>query len=205
MKEQIEVIDIKKSKATSLSVDVPKKNDNLIFEVSKLINIQKKNRVVLSSTKSRSDFDSGGAKPYKQKGTGRARQGTIRSPLKVGGSVIFGPKPRIVRRKQNSKQRSSVLLSLLSSKISDSQIVDNFNDVKKLSDLNHLIDPSKTYLFILNINDITEVDFFNKIKNLKNVYFNNMHSIYFEDIVRSDKIIYTKSAFNKYFTEKNND
>ena len=42
MKEQIEVIDIKKSKATSLSVDVPKKNDNLIFEVSKLINIQKK-------------------------------------------------------------------------------------------------------------------------------------------------------------------
>ena len=67
-------------------------------------------------TKGISEISGTTRKPFKQKGTGSARQGSRRSPQMRGGAVIFGPKPRIVRRKQNSKQRSSVLVSLLASK-----------------------------------------------------------------------------------------
>ena len=101
MKYKIKSIDVKTKKDKSVQFDSVEIHQNLPQYVYLLHNNQKKTRMVYSFTKSRSDFTSGGAKPYRQKGTGRARMGTNRSPLKVGGSVIFGPKPRFVYRKSN--------------------------------------------------------------------------------------------------------
>ncbi|MBW6511699.1 MAG: 50S ribosomal protein L4 [Desulfuromonadaceae bacterium] len=70
-----------------------------------------------SSTKSRGEVRGGGKKPYKQKGTGNARQGTIRAPHFVGGGVAFGPKPRDYRFKLNRKVKKSALCSALSARV----------------------------------------------------------------------------------------
>ncbi|MFP4286543.1 MAG: 50S ribosomal protein L4 [Candidatus Izemoplasmataceae bacterium] len=73
-------------------------------------------------TKTRSEVRGGGRKPWRQKGTGRARQGSIRSPQWVGGGVVFGPTPRKYTLKVNRKVRRLALKSVLSSKVNDKQL-----------------------------------------------------------------------------------
>lgn len=70
-----------------------------------------------ASTKTRAEVSGGGAKPFKQKGTGRARQGTSRSPLMVGGAVVFGPKPRSYEQKVNKKIMLKAVQSVLADKL----------------------------------------------------------------------------------------
>jgi len=76
-----------------------------------------------ASTKTRSEVSGGGRKPYKQKGTGNARQGSTRSPQWPGGGIVFGPKPRKYDKKQNRKERRLALRSALSSKFKDKELV----------------------------------------------------------------------------------
>jgi len=76
-----------------------------------------------ASTKTRSEVSGGGRKPYKQKGTGNARQGSTRSPQWPGGGIVFGPKPRKYDKKQNRKERRLALRSALSSKYQDKELV----------------------------------------------------------------------------------
>ena len=76
-----------------------------------------------ASTKTRSEVSGGGRKPYKQKGTGNARQGSTRSPQWPGGGIVFGPKPRKYDKKQNRKERRLALRSALSSKFQDKELV----------------------------------------------------------------------------------
>ena len=73
------------------------------------------------STKNRSSV--GGAKPYRQKGTGRARQGTIRAPQWVGGGVVFGPTPRSHAKRVNNKEKKLAMRSALSGKLADSELI----------------------------------------------------------------------------------
>ena len=82
-----------------------------------------------ASTKTRSEVSGGGRKPYKQKGTGNARQGSTRSPQWPGGGIVFGPKPRKYDKKQNRKERRLALKSALTSKFQDKElvIVENLN------------------------------------------------------------------------------
>ncbi len=76
-----------------------------------------------ASTKTRSEVSGGGRKPYKQKGTGNARQGSTRSPQWPGGGIVFGPKPRNYDKKQNRKERRLALKSALTSKLKDKELV----------------------------------------------------------------------------------
>lgn len=76
-----------------------------------------------ASTKTRSEVSGGGRKPYKQKGTGNARQGSTRSPQWPGGGIVFGPKPRSFDKKQNKKERRLALLSALSSKYQEKELI----------------------------------------------------------------------------------
>jgi large subunit ribosomal protein L4 len=90
------------------------------------------------STKVRSEVSGGGRKPWKQKGTGRARAGSNRSPLWKGGGVIFGPKPRITKIKLNQKERQLALKTLLYNKR---------NSISVVEDLENIIEVPKTNTF----------------------------------------------------------
>jgi|TARA_B100001939_G_scaffold303862_1_gene281819 large subunit ribosomal protein L4 len=79
-----------------------------------------------ASTLTRSEVRGGGRKPYKQKGTGRARQGSIRTPLRPGGGIIFGPKPRTYNLAMNRKERRLALRTALMSRIEDMTVVKDF-------------------------------------------------------------------------------
>ncbi len=111
-----------------------------------------------ASTLTRSEVRGGGRKPYKQKGTGRARQGSIRTPLRPGGGIIFGPKPRKYNLEMNRKERRLALRTALMSRISDSKIIKDFGsklEVPKTSEIVALlkrvgIDSDGKILIILN-------------------------------------------------------
>jgi len=95
-----------------------------------------------ASTLTRSEVRGGGRKPYKQKGTGRARQGSIRTPLRPGGGIIFGPKPRKYNLEMNRKERRLALRTALMSRISDAKIVKDFGlklEVPKTSEIVDLL------------------------------------------------------------------
>ena len=79
-----------------------------------------------ASTLTRSEVRGGGRKPYKQKGTGRARQGSVRTPLRPGGGIIFGPKPRSYSLAMNRKERRSALRTALMARIDDITVVKDF-------------------------------------------------------------------------------
>ena len=79
----------------------------------------------------RSEVRGGGRKPYKQKGTGRARQGSIRTPLRPGGGIIFGPKPRSYNLDMNRKERRLALRTALMSRVSDMKAVEDFGSTLK--------------------------------------------------------------------------
>ncbi len=110
------------------------------------------------STLTRSEVRGGGRKPYKQKGTGRARQGSIRTPLRPGGGIAFGPKPRKYNLDMNRKERRLALRTALMSRISDAKIIKDFGsklEVPKTSEivsvLNRVgIDSDGKILIILN-------------------------------------------------------
>jgi len=111
-----------------------------------------------ASTLTRSEVRGGGRKPYKQKGTGRARQGSIRTPLRPGGGIIFGPKPRKYNLEMNRKERRLALRTALMSRISDAKIIKDFGsklEVPKTSEIVALlkrvgIDSDGKILIILN-------------------------------------------------------
>ena len=111
-----------------------------------------------ASTLTRSEVRGGGRKPYKQKGTGRARQGSIRTPLRPGGGIIFGPKPRKYNLEMNRKERRLALRTALMSRISDAKIIKDFGsnlEVPKTSEIVSVlkrlgIDSDGKILIILN-------------------------------------------------------
>ncbi len=101
--------------------------EHVVHEVVRALLANK--RQGTASTKGRSEVSGGGRKPWRQKGTGRARAGTIRSPLWRGGGIVFGPKPRDYSYSVPKKVRRSALRSVLTAKLRESKllVVDRFN------------------------------------------------------------------------------
>ncbi len=97
-------------------------NNDLIYQA---VNIQTANRrKSLAHTKDRGEVSGGGKKPWRQKGTGRARHGSIRSPIWVGGGITFGPRgEKIFKRKINKKAKRKALFMTLSSKLKDKELI----------------------------------------------------------------------------------
>lgn len=175
-----------------------KKAIGLIHRVylTQLINARK----YTASTKTKSEVRGGGRKPWRQKGTGQARAGSIRSPLFVGGGVIFGPKPRLVSKKINKKERRLAILSALYLKknqwkfIEENQL-NSFNVVKTKQICN--------FLTSLNINSTSKVLFIlpkpNKIfwlssRNLKNIEISTASCINLKQLLKASHIILTKMS-----------
>lgn len=113
-----------------LTLNVLEKSGNYLLHRDLLRHLKSKQQGTVS-TKTRSEVRGGGRKPWQQKGTGRARAGSNRSPLWKGGGVIFGPKPKKVFLKLNKKERRLALQTLLYNKKSNIVMIDNLeNDIK---------------------------------------------------------------------------
>ena len=122
---KIEVYDIngKKVKEVELKNEVFGIEPNEAVVHSVLVNFLANQRQGTQSTKTRSEVSGGGRKPWRQKGTGRARQGSIRAPQWIKGGIALGPKPRSYKYTVNKKERQLAIKSLLSSKVLENNLV----------------------------------------------------------------------------------
>ena len=155
-----------------------------------------------ASTLTRSEVRGGGRKPYKQKGTGRARQGSIRTPLRPGGGIIFGPKPRSYNLDMNRKERRLALRTALISKASTIKTVEDFGssiDTPKTKEiiegLSRLgVDQSKKVLVIL---DNPALNIKKSIQNIANVRLMLADQLNVFDILNANEIVIGTSAITK--------
>ena len=155
-----------------------------------------------ASTKTRAEVRGGGRKPFRQKGTGRARQGSTRAPHMVGGGVVHGPKPRNYAKKVNKKVRKLALRSALSAKINAGSLI-------VLDDFTLEIPKTKTFvefgkainlaggkqLFV--INDFTTDNDYNlylSVRNLKDTFVLEPRELSIYWLLRQDKIVVSKEA-----------
>ena len=122
---KIEMLNLKgeKVKDIKLSDNVFGKEPNDLVLKNAIVLAQASLRQGTADTKNRSEVRGGGRKPWRQKGTGNARQGSIRATQWRGGGIVFGPTPRDYSKKQNKKERRLALLSALSYKVSDKELV----------------------------------------------------------------------------------
>ena len=155
-----------------------------------------------ASTLTRSEVRGGGRKPYKQKGTGRARQGSIRTPLRPGGGVIFGPKPRSYNLDMNRKERRLALRTALMSRIADIKTVEDFGstlDQPKTSEIiNGLsrlgIEKTEKVLVILDQPSDVIKKSINNIQKVKLIAADQLNVF---DILNANKLVIGQSAINK--------
>ena len=128
-------------------------NDAVLYDAITLA--RNSQRQGTHQTKTRSEVSGGGRKPWRQKGTGHARQGSTRSPQWTGGGIVFGPHPRKYNKKMNKKERVLALKSALSYKVIDKEIIvlDNLNiDTNKTKDMLIIleaINAEKNILFVV--------------------------------------------------------
>ena len=121
---KVDVYDIKGKKVSDIelaeNVFGIEPNENIVHEV--LLNYLANQRQGTQSTKTRAEVRGGGKKPWRQKGTGRARQGSIRAPQWIKGGIALGPKPRSYKYTVNKKERRLAIKSLLSSKVIEKEL-----------------------------------------------------------------------------------
>ncbi|TCT14067.1 large subunit ribosomal protein L4 [Natranaerovirga pectinivora] len=148
------------------------------------------------SAKTRAEVRGGGRKPWRQKGTGRARQGSIRSPQWTGGGVVFAPKPRDYSFKLNKKEKRAALLSALTTRVLANKIVVldelKFDEIKT-KNMKAVLDNLKVNkaLVVLPDNNQNVVLSARNIPNVKTAFTNSIN-VY--DILKYDTFIVTKNA-----------
>jgi large subunit ribosomal protein L4 len=155
-----------------------------------------------ASTKTRSEVRGGGRKPWRQKGTGRARAGSNRSPLWRGGGVIFGPKPRDFEIKMNRKERRLALRTAFQSRSEEMVVVETFTENfsrPKTKDLMSAIarwgiDPQVKVLLILPEKDENVYLSARNVENVKLILATNLN-VY--DLLDADAIVTTAAALEK--------
>lgn len=151
------------------------------------------------ATKNRSAVRGGGRKPWKQKGTGRARTGSIRSPHWRGGGVVFGPSPRNYQYKLNRKVRRLALRSALSQHVLDStvKVVSNLEvaEVKTktfVNVMNALELNRKTIFVVSNEEEVTNA--YLSMRNLNNTMLLTVQDLTTYDVVNADTLVFTEKA-----------
>lgn len=150
------------------------------------------------STKTRSEVSGGGRKPWRQKGTGHARQGSIRAVQWRGGGIAFGPVPRDYSKKMNRKERRLALKSAVASKIKDFVVVDELvASTPKTKDMVKIL----TTLKLNNVNTLIIVKELDEnlilaSRNISNVLLIEANGINVLDLVAANKVLITKDALS---------
>ena len=172
-------------------------NEHLVHMA--VVNQLANNRQGTQSAKTRSEVSGGGRKPWRQKGTGHARQGSTRAPQWTGGGIVFAPKPRDYSFKMNKKEKRIALLSALSSKVAESKIVvlDEFK-----------LDEIKTKKFVEVMNNlkvenalvVLEGENKNVVlsgRNIPSVMVTATNEINTYDVLKYTTLVVTKAAVEK--------
>ena len=193
---KIDVYDINGKKVKELELNEAvfgiEPNEAVVHSV--LVNFLANQRQGTQSTKTRAEVRGGGKKPWRQKGTGRARQGSIRAPHWVGGGIALGPKPRSYSYKLNKKERRLAIKSCLSSKVIENEltVVDKFEfnaiktkEVAKM--LNSLKLEGKTLILLPEKNEIIQ----KSARNIKGVKTLSVNTINAYDLVNYKNLVVT--------------
>lgn len=153
-----------------------------------------------ASTKTRGEIRGGGAKPWRQKGTGRARSGSIRSPLWKGGGTIFGPRPRKYTYRLNKRVKMLAYASVLADKVQNNEmyIIEEFEfDKPKTKEALKILEnmelKDKKVLIVLDRVDTNVLYSFRNLPKVKVIWVGNV-TVY--DLVNYDKLIITKKAID---------
>ena len=159
-------------------------------------------RAGTASTKTRSEVRGGGLKPWRQKGTGRARHGSSRSPLWVGGGTVFGPKPRDHAVRTTKKMRRNALRSALASKASggDVWVLDDFSEPKTrvAAECLRAAGISGRTLVVLDPEDDGAPAVDRAFRNLDRVALALYGSLSTYDVLVADAVVFTTSALDRY-------
>lgn len=149
------------------------------------------------STLTRSEVRGGGAKPWRQKGTGRARQGSIRSPQWVKGGVVFAPKSRDFSKKMNVKAKEVALFSALSQKVRDNEVIfiDEIKvDAPKTKEMVAFLNAFKLEKTVLVVMDNSDQAVLRACSNIKEVSTLPVCQLNTYDVVKNAKIVISKAA-----------
>ena len=199
---KVDVYDIKGKKISD--VDLNEKvfgiepNENIVHEV--LVNYLANQRQGTQSTKTRSEVRGGGRKPWRQKGTGRARQGSIRAPQWIKGGIALGPKPRSYYYTVNKKERRLAIKSMLSSKVLENEltVVDTL-DMKEIKTkemvkaLNNLKVEGKTLILLPEKNENVQ----KSARNIEGVKTTLANTINVYDLVKYKNLVITLDTVKK--------
>ncbi|MDD3187131.1 MAG: 50S ribosomal protein L4 [Bacilli bacterium] len=197
--EKINVLNIKGEKVSDIKLNETiwgiEPNDVVLYDAITLA--RNSARQGTADTKTRSEVRGGGRKPWRQKGTGRARQGSTRAPHWTGGGIVFGPHPRSYDKKMNRKERRLALKSALAYKALESEIivVDKFGIIdgktKQAKEiLASLNVTGKTLIVVSELSDNVVL----ATRNLANVILLEASEINTYDIISADKLIIEESA-----------
>ena len=149
--------------------------------------------------KNRSQVSGGGAKPWRQKGTGRARAGTIRSPIWVGGGRTFAARPRDFSQKVNKKMYRAAMRSIVSELLREDRLIvlDKF-DIKqpKTKEFKKLTEKLKADSALI-VNDKFDENLFLSLRNLKNMEYSDVSSINPVSLMRYEKVIINVESLKK--------
>ena len=173
-------------------------NEAIVHSV--LINFLANQRQGTQSTKTRSEVSGGGRKPWRQKGTGRARQGSIRAPHWVGGGIVFGPTPRSHSFKMNKKERRLAIKSALSDKLQNKEIcvVDSLELTSpKTKEFNNTLNTLNLNGKTLIVTDGENGNVVLASRNMANLHVIEPSSINVLDLVGADNLLIDVASVNK--------
>lgn len=199
---KVDILNIKGENVGSLELNETLFNTEIsehsVYEVVK--NQLANKRQGTQSAKTRSEVRGGGRKPFRQKGTDRARQGSIRAPHYTGGGVVFAPKPRDYSYRVPKKLRRKALYSVLTSKVVDGELIvlDDLklenNKTKEAAAVLNAVEAGKKAYVVTAEND---KDIYRSFRNIEGVDVASASLINVYDLVRHNKLVITKDAIAK--------
>ncbi|MDB4135929.1 50S ribosomal protein L4 [Gammaproteobacteria bacterium] len=196
---KIELLSNTKTKDINISDNAFSKdfNESLIHQA--VVSYMAGSRQGTSKQKTRSEVRGGGKKPYAQKGTGRARAGTIRSPLWRGGGVAFAATPRDYSKKINKKMYKAAIRSIFSELLRQNRLVAIENPVLEKPKTKAIYDFLKEFSLskVLIITDELDVNFYLSTRNIPNVEAITVREINPVSLLKAHKVAVTAEAFKK--------
>ena len=170
-------------------------NEHVLYEVVK--NQLANKRQGTQSAKTRSEVRGGGIKPWRQKGTGRARQGSIRAPQWIKGGVVFAPKPRDYRMSIPKSMRKVAMTSALTSKVADMVVLEDLTfeapKTKEAVKMLNAFEAKKTLIITAEVNE----NVYKSARNIEGVTVMPVNNINVYDLLNCKTLMITKEAVNK--------